>query len=155
MGRPTKRTPDVERIIIDGLSDGIPLAQLCRENENLPHRTTVDDWIAADAEFSRRIARARELGFDAIAQRSRLTARGKKEDHGGESSGDVQRDKLIIETDLKLLAKWSNRYRDNVKISGDAENPLEMVIHEGQQAKHKLAKIIAATAGAGVDSEPI
>jgi hypothetical protein len=34
-------------------------------------------------------------------------------EEGGDSSGDVQRDKLIVETDLKLLAKWNPRYRDN------------------------------------------
>lgn len=55
------------------------------------------------------------MGYDAIADRVRKTARGKIEADGGESSGDVQRDKLIIDTDLKLLAKWDpKRYGEKV-----------------------------------------
>jgi hypothetical protein len=49
-----------------------------------------------------------------------LTARGK-----GDSTGEVQRDKLIVETDLKLLAKWSpKRYGDKVTHSSDPDAPL-------------------------------
>jgi hypothetical protein len=66
------------------------------------------DWEQVDETIAQAIARAREDGGDAIAQRARETARG-----AGDSKGDVQRDKLIVETDLKLLAKWHpKRYGD-------------------------------------------
>ena len=63
-------------------------------------------------------------GEETIAFNLRETARGR-----GESTHDVHRDKLIIETDLKLLAKWNpKRYGDKIEIAGDAERPLVVAI---------------------------
>jgi hypothetical protein len=120
-GRPTLYTEAVAAMIIDGLSAGTPLAEICR-GEGMPHRNTVQDWKTNNPEFSVRFARARAAGFDAIAQRARMTARGKKEEEGGDSTGDVQRDKLIIDTDLKLLAKWDpKRYGEKYALVGGDE----------------------------------
>lgn len=107
MGRQTIRTPDIDEAIISGLSEGTPLTVICRSlGIGL---STVYDWRDSDDEFAGNIARARDAGFDAIAMRLRETARGL-----GDSKQDVQRDKLIIETDLKLLAKWDKRYAEKV-----------------------------------------
>jgi hypothetical protein len=112
------------------LSVGEPLAQICRDSW-MPTDRTVRNWMEANAGFASVIARAREVGFDAIAQRTRLTARGKTEADGGDSQGDVQRDKLIIETDLKLLAKWDpKRYGERVQLAGDADAPIAVTIIE-------------------------
>lgn len=106
-GRPSKRTPEVEQKVIEGLSSGTPLTVICQPTE-MPCDDTVRNWAESDAVFSRDIARARDTGFDAIAWRLRETSRGR-----GDSTGDVVRDKLIIETDLKLLAKWDpKRYAE-------------------------------------------
>lgn len=103
---------------------------------------TVNDWRKADAEIAAQFDEARDLGYDAIAQRSRLTARGKGETDGGDSTGDVQRDKLIIDTDHKLLAKWDpRRYGDALKLSGDAENPIMGMTDE--QVDARLAVLLA------------
>ena len=112
MGRQTTATPKAKQAIVEQLSQGTPLADICR-NDDMPAVRTVSAWKAADAEFNADFARAREEGHDAIAARVRHTARGL-----GESSGDVQRDKLIIETDLKLLAKWDKRYGDKLIVDG-------------------------------------
>jgi hypothetical protein len=114
-GRPTLATPSIKAEIIDRLSQGEPLADICR-SANIPAVRTISDWQAADDTFSADFARARSFGHDAIAARVRHTARGL-----GESSGDVQRDKLIIETDLKLLAKWDKRYSDKLIVEGKSE----------------------------------
>jgi hypothetical protein len=83
----------------------------------MPHPSTVRDWMAANAEVSRAIACAREDGHDAISVNARDVARGR-----GESTGDWQRDKLIIDTDLKLLAKWDpKRYGERQQIDLDAK----------------------------------
>jgi hypothetical protein len=109
MGRRTTATPQAKQAILDRLSEGEPLAAICRD-KTLPSVRVVSDWKAADETFASGFARARDIGHDAIATRLRDTARG-----AGESSGDVQRDKLIIETDLKLLAKWDKRYGDRTQ----------------------------------------
>lgn len=94
----------------------------------MPSTRTIRDWQEGKVEsvpatISADIARAREIGYDAIANRARETARGK-----GDSTKDVQRDKLIIETDLKLLSKWSKRYNDRITVAGDADNPLHFAL---------------------------
>jgi hypothetical protein len=115
--RPTKRTPEVEERIIHGLCDGIPLRELCRQ-EGMPNWRTVYDWISADADLAARIAHARALGFDAIAEDILDIAddgtndwvERKRQDGSADKALDsehVQRSKLRIETRLKLLAKWS------------------------------------------------
>jgi hypothetical protein len=107
IGRPTLKTPELVADIANRLADGEPLAVICRD-EGYPHPSTVRDWMTADEEVSRAIAHGRELGWDSIAHKARATARG-----FGDSKQDIQRDKLIIETDLKLLAKWDpKRYGD-------------------------------------------
>lgn len=119
VGRPKgsdTRTPQIEQRIIDGLSEGIPLAVLCRE-KGMPHVSTVFRWAQEDEELSQSIARAREVGHDMIAHGTRQTARGK-----GDSTGDTHRDKLIVDTDLKLLAKWNpKRYGDRIDVTSGGE----------------------------------
>jgi len=113
------RTPELEAEIVARLSKGEPLAVICRD-EHMPCDDTVRNWQDADPAFARAIARAREAGFDAIANRTRATARKLSPEEGGDSTGDVQRDKLIIETDLKLLAKWDpKRYGERTTVVGD------------------------------------
>ena len=113
MPTPSKRTPEVEERILTALRNGIPLAVVCRE-PGMPHPTTWNDWCAADEALKIAHGLARDEGYDAIAYRLRETARKR-----GDSTDDVQRDKLIIETDLKLLAKWDpRRYGDKVALTG-------------------------------------
>lgn len=112
-GRPSKYTPELVEEICQRIGSGEPLAVICRD-DHMPDQATVWRWEQRMPEVSQAIARAREDGWDYIAYRCRLTARG---DAGGESKSDVKRDKLIIETDLKLLAKWDpKRYGDRQQI---------------------------------------
>lgn len=130
MPQPSKRTADVEAEIIRRLSAGEPLAVICRD-EHLPTSSTWREWCRADEALDIAHARARDDGYDLIAVRLRSTARGKTETDGGDSSGDVQRDKLIIDTDLKLLAKWDpKRYGEKVAhVGGDeGDEPIKTAL---------------------------
>lgn len=114
---------NIKNEIVERVSTGETLRAICRE-EGKPHWTTVYDWLNDDAEFNLRFARARELGFDAIAEECFDIADNANNDwmmkkgEGGQSLGwqlngdHVQRDKMRIETRLKLLAKWSKKYSD-------------------------------------------
>jgi hypothetical protein len=122
MGRPSIKTPEIVDAVCEAVAQGTPLVQACRNS--VISKDAWNDWVNADDDLKRRFARAREDGHDAIASRTRETARGKGAEQGGDSTGDVQRDKLIIETDLKLLAKWDRRYGDKMLVGSDPENPL-------------------------------
>jgi len=108
--------------ICERLSNGQPLAEVCRE-DGMPDRSTVWDWEEADPAISQRIARARENGEDVIAAECLAIADDSRNDfinlladEGDEkallarTNGEaVQRSKLRVETRLKLLAKWNPR----------------------------------------------
>ena len=99
--RQGKRTPEIEERIIDGLSNGTALRVLCREAD-MPSWRSVYDWINADADFASRVAHARDMGFEALAEDIIDIADGTRA-----VSEHVQLSKLRIETRLKLLACWS------------------------------------------------
>lgn len=128
MGRPTLYSPDVVEEICARLESGEPLEEICRD-EKMPSSRAVNDWqngvvSSVPKSVSAAIARAREIGYDTIANKTRSVARGLEG-----STGDVARDKLIIETDLKLLAKWMpKRYGDSTTIRGDKDNPIEFTL---------------------------
>jgi hypothetical protein len=84
----------------------------------------VRQWRALNPPFEAAFARAREDGADAIAANARKVARGET----GHSTGDVQRDRLIVETDLKLLAKWDpKRYGDKLQVDADVRMEVTLV----------------------------
>lgn len=133
-GRPkedrAKRQPIIEEVL-KGIEQGIPLAEICRR-DGFPDRRSIYFWMEDDADFASRFARARELGFDAIAEECFEIAddgtndwvqRQKQDGSIDEvvNSDHIQRSKLRIETRLKLLAKWDpKRYgeRQEIKHSG-------------------------------------
>ena len=132
-GRPSKYTDDLAQEICARLSKGEPLAQICRD-EGMPAVSTVSDWKEAHPSFSVGFARAREEGFDVIAESCLEIADDAKNDYMEKLAKDgdeqaikameydaehVQRSKLRIETRLKLLAKWDpRRYGERLELAG-------------------------------------
>lgn len=109
------RTASNADILVEGISEGVPLRQLCRENGF--SKSAVYVWMAEDAAFAGRIACARAQGYDAIADETMEIA---DDLHDEPASRKVR-----IETRLKLLAKWDpKRYGDKVLMGSDPENPL-------------------------------
>ena len=127
-GRPSKYNPEIARIICEQLSEGIPLRQICRENEGFPAWRTVYDWMGRDDALSASIARARDIGYDAIAEECLQIADnielGQKQVMTDEGSATTVEDmlghrKLRIETRLKLLAKFHpTKYGDKLGLHG-------------------------------------
>lgn len=122
MGRHSTYSEEIAAEIVDRITEGETLADICRD-DHMPGYRTIYDWEKAHPEFSANITRARLYGYDQIANATRLVAKGEP----GYSSGDVQRDKLMVDTDLKLLAKWDKRYGDKVQteVSGPDGKPIQ------------------------------
>lgn len=130
MGRPSIKTVAVLNEILERLSAGEPLAQICRD-EHMPSVRVIYDWLEDDAEFSAAYARARVAGHDIIATQTMaiadepppLTAQGSTD------SGAVQHAKLRIWTRMQLLAKWDpKRYGERVELAGSKDAPLTVQI---------------------------
>lgn len=118
----TTCTPEKVEEICALLEQGEPLAVICRR-EDMPSVRTVYNWQDADHAVKDRFQQARDIGEDAIAAGTRSIARGLEG-----STGDVQRDKLVVDTDLKLLAKWNPRRwgdRQALEHSGPNGGPIQ------------------------------
>lgn len=132
-GRQSTYSAAAAESICARISDGETLRAICRDKA-MPAWRTVYGWINAHEDFAARIARARELGFDAIAQEaleiadsplegveSTIKPDGSIEERRGDMLGHR---KLQIETRLKLLAKWDpKRYGEKVAIGGASDLP--------------------------------
>jgi hypothetical protein len=138
MGRPTLYTPELIEVIAERLSNGEPMAAICRD-EGMPAYRTVKDWMDSKPEVSAAIACAREEGFDVIAAGTLEIADDSRNDYierladeGDERAAEarvnsehIQRSKLRIETRLKLLAKWDpKRYGERIALEHDVSGNL-------------------------------
>jgi hypothetical protein len=148
-GRPSTYDPAVATKICEQLSEGISLREICRQ-DGMPPWQTVYSWMERDASLVEAIARAREIGYDALAEECLKIADDGTNDYvEGErgpqlNSEHIQRSKLRIETRLKLLAKWNpKKYGERVQVAGDAENPLKV---EAEVQADKLLQAILANA---------
>lgn len=143
MGRPTKLNQQVLQTIVERLSNGEPLAAICRD-EGMPATRTVRDWINNDPDVSAAIARAREDGEDYLAAECLLIADTPVEGVTEKMELQAQPDgtskmvvverrredmlghrKLRIETRLKLLAKWNPRkWGERMQHANDPTDPM-------------------------------
>jgi hypothetical protein len=143
MGRPSKYTPELWAEIVERVSAGEPLHQVCRD-EHMPSASAVYDWTdereecrpqGIPATLSLDFMRARLKGHDAIAAETLVIADDDSRDWEPVKNADgdiigvkvdgehVTRSKLRIETRLKLLAKWDKRYADKVAVGGTDDLP--------------------------------
>jgi hypothetical protein len=101
-GRPSTYDPAVATKICEQLSEGISLREICRQ-EGMPPWQTVYSWMERDASLVEAIARAREIGYDALAEECLKIADDGTNDYvEGErgpqlNSEHIQRSKLRIE----------------------------------------------------------
>lgn len=133
-GRPSKFTQAIADEICARLTQGEPLAVICRD-AHMPDPATVWRWQQGNAALTQAIAHARDLGFDALAAECLEIAEDGSQDYAEKKRPDgstyeafdsehVQRSKLRIDTRLKLLSKWDpKRYGDKVAhVGGTADD---------------------------------
>lgn len=128
----TKKTPELCDAICEWIANGGTLRQFCRDN-NLGW-TTVYQWMKDDAVFAERIARARDLGCDAIAEEIIEISDDSSGDTIETEKGPIfnkefaLRSKIRIDARLKLLAKWyPKKYGESTTLKGDPDAPLRLV----------------------------
>lgn len=137
MGRKTTYTEKAARLICERLADGEYLRVICRD-DGMPSWRTVYDWVQINKEFAARIARARDMGADAIAEETLeiidvAPERLSKENGGRIDPAFVQWQKNRVDQRMKLLAKWNPRYADKVQQehTGKGGGPIRMSFASG------------------------
>ena len=147
-----KRTPEILDEICERLSNGEPLRAICRD-ERMPAWRTVYDWIDSDPDFAARIAHARDLGFDAIAEEALeiadTTQVGVRSERSEEGFKETREDmlghrKLRVWTRLQLLAKWCpKKYGDKQAI--EMSGGLALNTMSDEEIRAELAALLPAT----------
>jgi hypothetical protein len=111
------RNKKLADLIIEQLTSGKPLRQICREQGI--GQSAVYDWLDDDEELLGRFARARERGGHEIADECIEIADDKAEDPASR--------RVRVETRLKLLAKWNPKMygeRTQTAITGADGGPV-------------------------------
>lgn len=142
-GRPSLYTTELAQEMLERLSCGEPLAEICRD-DHMPEVRTVSHWKAAHPEFLAGFARARDEGYDQIAADCLAIADDKSGDRikHGRRAGELdkefaERSKIRIDTRLKLLARWDpKRYGEKATVDMNVTGNLSALI----QAGHERAK---------------
>lgn len=159
--RPKKYEPaDFIDEICTRLSSGETLRSICR-SEGFPSWDVVYGWAAGDDDLAQRIARAREIGFDAIAMQALEIADTPCEGQSvteDEKGVRVTREDMLghrrlqVDTRLKLLAKWCpKRYGDKVQVAGAEDLPPLAVVDDTSTAARLSGLLALAAARAAKD----
>jgi hypothetical protein len=155
-GRPTRFNKKLAATIFERIARGEFLRAICRE-DGMPDRGTVRNWALNDPEFFTQYERARDLGFDELAEEGleiaatpvkaiKLT---QKTDADGKKTQEmvvtdaVDRSRLHFDAIRWGLGKWSKRYGDKLQIDtskgGDHLEQVMELIRKGP-AKTKPTK---------------
>lgn len=134
MGR--KPTYDREAVLSEleeWLSQGKTMRAYCAQ-EGKPDNAQVYRWMGEDEDFAQRIARARDVGHDAIADDCLRIAdeMPPSDENGRTDSGFVAWQKNRVWTRTQLLAKWSpKKYGDKVDVTHGGQVGLSINIDLG------------------------
>lgn len=145
---------DIADALVEWISEGKTLRSFCRQN-GMPSKSTIHRWRADDQDFAGRVARAKDEGFESLAEECleiadtqepgeirTVTPDGetvKTEDMLGHR-------KLRVDTRLKLLACWDPRRYGN---KGDGQTETAEAL-----AKLVLQQIDGARSTTPLGSEP-
>jgi hypothetical protein len=129
-GRSSLYTPELADKVCEELASGRTLRDVCRD-EGMPTETTIRHWVLENREgFSSQYARAREVGYQAMADELLEIAdngtndwmeRDGREVLNGEN---VQRSRLRVDSRKWLLSKALPKvYGDKVQVGGAEDLP--------------------------------
>lgn len=95
------------------------------------------DWLERDAKLAAHYVRARDRGFDAVAESLAAEADAPLPE-GPDASSEVQRRRLAIDTKKWLLARWSGRYRDRVEGGASVSVTIATGVPDGGTASRHI-----------------
>jgi hypothetical protein len=127
---PAARRVEIMQAVSAGLSRGTPLTIICEalQAQGSFAGRALYYWLRDDPEAKLAIEYGRDLGHDWIAREALEIADDTSNDtvidsEGGErgNTAAVLRARLRVDTRLKLLAKWSPRYREGSTVHLEGE----------------------------------
>lgn len=165
MSRPSEYTQDIAEAICERIADGESLRAICRD-ETMPDARTVHRWVAKDEEFRQQYARAMELRANVIFEDVIEIADDTADDTTTNADGaeivnheHIARSRLRVDARKWFLSKVApKKYGDRLErleLSGDADNPLHLMVGAEKSLDEKLDRLLRrSTAGAATEPEP-
>jgi len=124
---PTHDWPNIQREILDRLANGQSLASICL-NQHMPEPSTIYERLRKEPAFADDYARARGNLADLLFDQCLIIADDDSRDLIVNSDGSVTpnsaaiaRDKLKIETRMRMAGKMSGKYADK-PLANDGSN---------------------------------
>lgn len=122
-GRPTSKTEAIVNEIMERLAHGEPLARICSD-DHMPAFSTVWRWEESDEEFRNLSLRARRYGTHYLADQCLDIS-----DEDVEDGAAVQRNKLRVDTRLRLIGQWNRKEygsKQEIEHSGGTTNTVNL-----------------------------
>ena len=126
-GRPSIYSQELAEIICNRLIYGEGLRAICRDDD-MPHVSTVIDWINKKPEFSAQYAKARELQAELMLDDILEIADDSSKDIVDNGMGKVvdhdciQRARLRVDTRKWAMGKMSRKFGDKIVQEHTGEN---------------------------------
>lgn len=147
MGRPSSYTEEMADKICERIAEGESLKSIC-EDEGMPSKAAVFNWLNAHPSFVDKYTRAREVQADALFDeilsiaddgRNDWMERRGEEDAGWVANGEnIRRSQLRIDARKWMAGKLKpKKYSDKLQIDAD-------VTHEAGDTLQSLMERIAA-----------
>lgn len=146
-GRPSKWTQEVEDEILSGLANGIPLTKICKRKGFPVNIGTIFDWESSRKGFADKVTRAREKSADHYSHEiieiaDEKPTREIPDPDGGVSTcidqGGVQRNKLRIETRIKLMQMLKRKtYGEKTQVDMNVTGELKLAERLAEARKRK------------------
>jgi len=164
----TRRSASIEERLLAGVADGRTLREMCRVTN--VGRATVYAWMK-DEDFAQRMARARAIGFDAIAEEMLEIADDSRNDWveradaaeknpPARNPDNIARSKLRIDTRMRVLAHWDPRRYGTASaggiaglIGGDGPSEEDAVAAEPVAIAARLSSLLTMVAAREAGSE--
>jgi len=123
-GRPTTYTDDISDEICNRLAGGQSLRTIVLDPK-MPARTTVYEWLRVNERFALNYNEARnesaDADFEQIGDIAQDVLRGDVEPNVA---------RVAIDTIKWIAGRKKSKYSDKMVISGDKENPVELILKE-------------------------
>ena len=123
---PVRVTAEILDDCFEALAAGMTLSEFCAQ-PGRPNRRSIVRVIEDDPVFCERFQRAREHGYDVIAEDilKIVDADVPTDEDGRIDGGVIQQRKLQADVRLRLLSKWCTaRYGEKMQLAGDPDKPL-------------------------------
>lgn len=128
MATPTLYTPALWASLLEHIEAGGTMQEWCKAEPGRPKPRTVREWAEKNKALQAELDAAFDDCHDVRIERARKTLRGKSAEQGGESTGDVIRDKAIAYYDLQIAERVNARYSSRLAMTHKGSVSLEQLV---------------------------